>query len=218
MAYARKVKPTVEPPMARLSARDRERLLRAIHYLNMQELHGFCDAHDLAYRIRVESADGHRVRTRDLDRKGVVIDRVVHYLVTGARKPETVFPKAVVATAPLGRPPKPTDRVLYGRYRNGDPDILALMKGLTDGRFRFGAVAQEVLRACWSSGDAPTYGEFAVRWEQAVGEHDEPNPEWAYLSDLAHGTAGDDWKGKREREAQVALRLLREALGDRLVG
>jgi hypothetical protein len=92
------------------------------------------------------------------------------------------------------------------------------MKGLTDGRFRFGAVAQEVLRACWSSGDAPTYREFAVRWDEAVRDHDEPNPEWAYLSDLAHGTAGDGWKDKRVREARVALRLLRKATGERLVG
>jgi hypothetical protein len=54
-----------------------------------------------------------------------------------------------------------SDQVLYGRYKNHDPAILKLMKALTQGKFEFGAIAQEVLRDCWSRNEAPSYRTFA---------------------------------------------------------
>jgi hypothetical protein len=75
--------------------------------------------------------------------------------------------------------------VLYGRYRNGDEATLSLIQRLTGGRFAFGALAQEVLRAQWSQGTAPTFSEFADLWLTARAAHAGPNPEWAFLSDRA---------------------------------
>jgi hypothetical protein len=125
-------------------------------------------------------------------------------------KPATIFRKEVVATRDLGRAPVESDPVLYGQYKNRDAATLGLMKHLTDGKFEFGAIAQEVLRACWSRNHAPTHREFAKLWQQAVEDHSRPNPEWAFLSDRAAGTVGPDWKKLRNQKATAVLELLRK--------
>jgi hypothetical protein len=64
------------------------------------------------------------------------------------------------------------------------------------------------MREFWSSGKAPTYREFAAAWLRASQEHTEPNPEWAFLSDRARGTAEKDWKKLRVRKAAAVLKTL----------
>jgi hypothetical protein len=199
----------VKPPIAALAPDETDRLLADIYYLNTSELREFCDAHSIPYMIHIEGPDGRVTRSKDADRKGIVIDRILHFLKTGAIKPATVFRKEVVAAA-SSRAPIESDRVFYGRYRNRDAATLRLMKHLTGGKFEFGAMAQEVLRASWSRGEAPTYREFAVLWVRAVADHSRPNPEWAFLSDRAAGTAGSDWKKLRNRKAASVLASLRK--------
>ncbi len=199
----------MKPPIAALAADERKRVCADIYYLNLDELREFCDAHGIPYLIHVETPDGRLVRTRDADRKGIVIDRVLHFLKIGTVKPETVFRKEVVAAGERDGVPIESDKAVYGRYRNGDPETLRLMKRLTSGKFEFGAIAQEVLRACWSRNQAPTYREFARLWEQASAAHSKPNPEWAFLSDLARGTAGPDWKKTRNRKAAAVMSILK---------
>ena len=185
-------------------------MLRDITYLNMQELKLLCDAHGIPYAIHFEQA-GRIIRSRDLDRKGIVIDRLVHFLKTGTIRPATLFAASVVSSAKPKGAPKEGDRVLYGGYRNRDPATLRLMKRLTEGKFEFGASAQEVTRACWSKGRAPTYAEFARLWLKAVADHVKPNPEWAFLTDRAEGRAGADWTTVRNRKAADVLALLKKA-------
>ncbi len=81
-------------PLDKLSRSKRAELLENIYYLNLQELRGFCDAHAIPYVIYFEREDGRIRRSRDADRKGIVIDRVVHFLGTGSIKPRTVLRKA----------------------------------------------------------------------------------------------------------------------------
>src|SRR3984885_3351603 len=176
----------------------------------MRELHDFCDAHGIPYAIYFENQDGLVRKSRDLDRKGIVIDRVVYFLNTGSVKPPTVFAKTVVRFDAKRSPLAETDRVFYGGYKDTEPKMLALMKHLTGGKFEAGAIAQEVLRACWTRGEAPTYREFAKRWLKAREDHIEPNPEWAFLTDRAKGDAGKDWKALRIRKASAALALLKK--------
>jgi hypothetical protein len=198
----------VNPPLATLERHESERLLADIYYLNTTELRGFCNAHRIPYTIRIESPDGRFIRSKDADRKGIVIERVVHFLKTGAVKPATTFRRQVVSSKQPGRPPLESDPVRYGEYRNHDAVTLKLMKQLTDGKFEFGAIAQEVLRACWARNRAPTYREFARLWEREAADHSKPNPEWAFLTDLARGTAGRDWKKLRTQKAAAVLLLL----------
>ena len=77
--------------LAKLSDSERSELLQNIYYLNMRELHGFCDAHAISYAIYFESEDGRIRKSRDADRKGIVIDRVAHFLETGIIKPADRF-------------------------------------------------------------------------------------------------------------------------------
>ena len=199
----------MKPPIAALDSAEREQLLADVYYLNIAELRGFCTAHSIPFVIEIEAADGRRTRSKDIDRKGIVIDRILHFLNTGIVKPATVFRKEVVATRDLGRAPVESDPVLYGQYKNRDAATLKLMKHLTGGKFEFGAIAQEVLRACWSRNHAPSYSEFAKLWQEAVADHSRPNPEWAFLSDRAAGTAGPDWKKLRNKKAGEVLTLLK---------
>lgn len=200
----------MKPPIDALTSDERERLLTDIYYLNMAELRGFCDARRIPYAIAVEHQDGRVTQTRDADRKGIVIDRVLHFLRTGRVKPATIFRRPVVAAKPLGRAPIESDQILYRQYKNHDEATLRLMKHLTGGRFEFGAIAQETLRACWTRNEAPTYREFAKLWEKASADHSKPNPEWAFLTDLANGTAGKDWKKLRTQKAATVLSLLKK--------
>jgi hypothetical protein len=193
-----------------VSDREKAELLRDIYYLNMQELRDFCDANRIPYWIHFEAADGRVMKSRDGDRKGIVIDRVLHFLNTGIVKPRTLFPKSVVNVKPLSSAPTESDRVLYGQYKNGDSRILELLKGLTDGKFEAGAISQEVIRDCWTRKQAPTYREFAQLWMRASIDHKGPNPEWAYLSDLAKGTADRDWKKLRTKKAASVISILRK--------
>lgn len=198
----------MKPPLATLEPHETERLLADIYYLNTAELRGFCKAQRIPYMIQIESGDGLFTRSKDADRKGIVIDRIVHFLKTGNVKPATTFRKQVVSSKELGRAPLESDPVRYGEYKNHDAATLRLMKQLTDRKFEFGAIAQEVLRACWSRNQAPTYREFARLWEKAAADHSKPNPEWAFLTDLAQGTAGGDWKKLRNQKASAVLSLL----------
>ena len=90
------------------------------------------------------------------------------------------------------------------------PSFLELMKRLTNGAFEAGAISQEVLRGCWTRGEAPTYREFAKLWLMARADHTKPNPEWAFLTDRAKGIAGTDWKQMRIRKASAAIALLKK--------
>ena len=195
--------------LSSLSDTEKAELLRDIYYLNMQELREFCDANGIPYWIHFEADDGRAIKSRDADRKGIVIGRVVHFLNTGIVKPRTLFPRSVVSMKPSASAPTETDRVLFGQYKNRDSRTLELLKNLTDEKFEFGAIAQEVIRDCWSRNHAPTYREFAQLWLRASIDHKRPNPEWAYLSDLAKGAADSAWKTLRTKKAASVISLLK---------
>ena len=194
-----------------LSAADAEMVLENIFYLNMQELRELCDAYGIPYVIHLEAENGQTVKSRDMDRKAIVIDRILTFIKTGVTPPSTLFKKSVVSRAHLDRAPSEVDLVYYGQYRNHDPGILNLMKRLTDRKFEFGAVAQEVVRSFWARGKAPTYRQFAKSWLKAASQQPRPHPEWAFLTDLADGRAGADWKKTRVKIAERVLALLKRA-------
>lgn len=197
--------------MSKLTDAETRAILTYIYYLNMQELRSFCDEHAIPYLIRYEAQGDRIVKTRDGDRKAIVIDRILHFVNTGTVKPPTVFRLAVVRRERGTRPPVESERVYYGQYKNTDSKILALMKRLTSGEFEFGAIAQEVIRDYWTRGEAPTYTAFAKLWMRAKAAHTEPNPEWAFLTDRSKGTAGPDWKKLRTSKASRVIALLNKA-------
>ena len=86
--------------------------------------------------------------------------------------------------------------------------IAKIMNQLTDGQFKFGAIAQQVLHSNWSRGYAPTFHEFASFWLKAQKAHQRPNAEWAFLTDLSQGVSMQDWKKLRQEKAKTALKML----------
>ncbi len=185
-------------------------LLDDLNYLNTAEIKSFCKRHSIPWTIVIETPDGRRRKTRDDDRKGVILDRIRQFLLTGTVPPETCFPSAVVCRDPLPAQLRSDDRLYYGQYDKANPAMTALLKDLTAGRFRNGAIARILARDFWSRGHAPTFREFASAWIEASSAHTKPNPEWAFLSDRAAQGAVADWKKLRARRAARVLKLLAE--------
>jgi hypothetical protein len=202
-----------EPPISKLPKEKRHGLLDDLNYLNTAEIKRFCKRHSIPYTIAIETQDGSRKRTKEDDRKGIILNRIRHFLQSGVILEETLFPAAVVC---FDAPPQDLtagDRLFYGQYDKSSRSMIALLKRLTGGRFGNGAIARILAREFWSSGKAPTYREFASAWLRAVSEHTKPNPEWAFLSDRASKGAVKDWKKLRLAKASRVMKVLDQITG-----
>jgi len=86
---------------------------------------------------------------------------------------------------------------------------MGLLRDLTGGRFRDGAVARVLAMEFWTRGEAPTFREFARSWTKAKAEeHRLLTPAYAYLTDLRHQRSDGDWKALRKAKAKSALETL----------
>jgi hypothetical protein len=161
----------------------------------------------------VETAGGQTKATRDTDRKPVVLQRVRYFLATGEVLAATCLPAGIVRE---GAPPQglgPADRLYYRWYNKTYKPVMRLLEELTGGRFENGALARVLIMELWTSGQAPTFAEFADAW---VAAKDQPrdllSAEYAFLTDLQRGQAGPDWKAVRKGKAERVLALLDEIL------
>jgi hypothetical protein len=184
-------------------------LLDDLNYLNTAEITAFCKRRSIPYEIFVATADGTRKKTGERDRKGVMLDRIRHFLTTGAVLPETCFPASVVSFDADREPLAASERLLYGQYDKTNRALVTILKDLTGGKFKDGALARILLREFWSSGKAPTLEVYAAAWLRATREHTRPNPEWAFLSDRSNKRVDADWKQLRARKAKKVLKILR---------
>ena len=196
--------------ISHLSLAEQQELLDDLNYLNTAEIKAFCKRHSIPYALSYRTSKGRRRWTKEDDRKGVMLERVRHYLLTGVVLPETCFPAAVVSFDAQSEHLAAGDRLLYGQYAKTNRAMMAILRNLTDGKFKDGAIARILVRDYWSRGEAPTLEEFAAAWIRATREHKQPNPEWAFLSDRANKTAGDDWKGLRNKKAKKVLQILNQ--------
>jgi hypothetical protein len=193
-----------------LSHPDQLQLLEDLNYLNMGEIKAFCCKHSIPNSIWIETADGGRRKTKEDDRKGVILSRIRHYLRTGEILEATCFPVSVVCFEDLPKTIKPTDRLFYGQYDKKSSAMVALLEKLTDGQFKNGAVARILAREFWSKGIAPTFQDFALAWLKAKEDHKRPNPEWAFLSDRTDRKDTSNWKRIRTMKAKSVLKVLNE--------
>lgn len=196
--------------ISKLPRGKQQELLDDLNYLNISEIKSFCKRHSIPYRIAVGTKDGRRRLTRDDDRKGVMLDRIRHFLKTGVILKETCFQATVVCLDPLSDPITADDRLFYGQYEKTNRTMIALLKSLTEGQFENGAIARILARDFWSRGKAPTFREYASAWTHASREHLRPNPEWAFLSDRANNVAVPDWKNLRRQKASRVMKMLNQ--------
>jgi len=196
--------------ISKLTKGRQQELLDDLNYLNMSEIRSFCKRKSIPYRIAIETKDGGRRSTKDDDRKGVVLNRIRHFLQTGVILEETRFPASVVCFDPPAKNITADDRLFYGQYDKTNRTMITLLESLTDGQFRNGAIARIVARDFWDSGKAPTFREYAAAWVHASKGHTRPNPEWAFLSDRANKVAVQDWKKLRRYKAVKVMKVLNQ--------
>jgi hypothetical protein len=195
--------------LAQLTKKEHALLLEELNYLNLEEIRGFCSPRGIPYRVLAEYPNGKVKATKDTDRKPIVLARVRRYLSTGQTGRPTRIPAAIVREE---RPPArlgPHDRLYYRWYAKEFEGVMRLLRDLTAGRFRDGAVARIIAMEFWSRGQAPTFEQFARAWTKTRAEqHKLLTPEYAYLTDLQHQRAGDGWKALRTAKARSALATL----------
>jgi hypothetical protein len=195
--------------LSQLTTSEQARLLEELNYLNLEEIRGFCLERGIPYRIVAEYPDGKLKVTKDTDRKPIVLARLRRYLTTGrAGSPTRLSARIVRDDHPPARP-GPRDRLYYRWYAKEYDGVIRLLRHLTAGRFRDGAVARVLAMEFWTRGEAPTFEEFARAWTIAKAEQFRLlTPEYAYLTDLRHRRADGDWKALRKKKAMSALKML----------
>lgn len=95
---------------------------------------------------------------------------------------QTCYPASIVLTAQISDKKTPAaysamDCIFYRQHARGNRAMFSLLRPLTQGRFKDGAIARILLREFWSKGTAPTFAAFAAAWLQAVEDHPWPNSE-----------------------------------------
>jgi hypothetical protein len=195
--------------LSQLTKSQQARLREELNYMNLEEIRGFCSARGIPYRIVAEYPNGKVKATKDTDRKPIVLGRLRRYLTTGEVGQPTRISAAIVREenppARLG----PRDRLYYRWYAKEHKGVIQLLRDLTAGRFRDGAVARVLAMKFWTRGEAPTFEEFGRSWTKAKAEeHRLLTPEYAYLTDLKHQRANGDWKALRKAKAKSAMETL----------
>ena len=192
-----------------LSKPEQEKLFADLYYLNMGEIRSFCAKHSIPFKIFIETPSGKLKSTRDADRKKIVLERVRIFLETGDVKPATVFRQEVVDLDGLPEKIDENTRLFYGCYEKKNPEMIGLLKELTDGKFKNGAIARILCREFWSRGEAPTMKEYAIAWVKANEEYSlKQHPEAAFLTDRSRGAAGKNWKKVRKEKARRVIEVL----------
>lgn len=195
--------------LSQLTKSEQARLLEEMNYMNLEEIRGFCSERGIPFRIVAEYPNGKVRATKDTDRKPIVLARVRRYLTTGDAGQPTRIPATIVREEDPPARLQPRDRLYYRWYAKEFDGVMRLLRDLTGGRFREGAVARIVAMEFWTRGDAPTFEEFARAWTKTKAEQQRLlTPEYAYLTDLQHQRAGGDWKALRKAKAKSALKTL----------
>ena len=196
--------------LSQLTRAEQARLLEELNYMNLEEIRAFCAARAIPFRVVAEYSNGEVKATRDSDRKPIVLARVRHYLETGEVGRPTCIPGAIVRKEDPPQRPEARDRLYYRWYAREFDGVMRLLRALTGGRFKDGAVARVLAMQFWTRGEAPTLEAFALAWTKAKAEeHRLLTPEYAYLTDLQHQRADADWKAVRAAKAKSALATLR---------
>ena len=181
-------------------------LFKEMNYLNVKEYQGFCDKHKIPYHIHIEM-NGRLKNTGEKDRKNVVLARIRKFVATGKIEGPTVFAKHVVSFEKL-KNISPTTKLHFGQYDKKNAQFIKVMRSLTDGKFRDGAIARILIRDFWTDGKAPTLREYAKACLVSEVGYLENHPEAAYLTDRRANGPDADWKALRIKKAQSVLAVL----------
>lgn len=141
----------------------------ALYYLKVVELKGLCIQLGLPFN----------------GAKAEIIDRLRHFVATGAVLKPAVIPEISKAKKGLTYPLQPGTFMLQGAYKN-DAKTRAFFKELIGNHFHFTAFGIDWLNERWQQGNPPTYQEFADMWQKETKKRKkqkpDPKKEWAYIA------------------------------------
>lgn len=193
--------------LEKLLTKDKKELFDSLNYMKMEELKVFCDKQFIP-------TDG---------KKGVIIRRIKHYLITGKIVKTAPLPEKSKAKKTDVRLLKPTALILSGLYKNDD-ETRAFMKKLVGKHFHFTSYGQDWIKLKWEEGLPPTYAQFAKFWQDEFLRRKSPEykacpkDEWAYLNFLqrylklhpnaSRNEMASQWNKIRNVKANNAIKIL----------
>lgn len=185
--------------MQTLSQAQQQELFKALYFLKMPELKQACLLLGLA----------------PTGLKGQRIDRIKQFITTGSVLALPEIPLISRAQPRTEYPLHPETKILFGSFKN-DLRTRLFMQQLVGLDFHYTAFGMDWIKACWLSGQPPTYAMFAVYWRAEYagrkGRKPVPKQEWALLNFLQeHGhtpAARSAWKLEQARQATRAFELI----------
>lgn len=188
-----------------LTQAQRKTLFDAFNYMKMGEIKVFCNNYGIATS----------------GKKGQLLDRLKHYLLTGEMLQPKVIPAISKAKPEKDYPLKSSTLILQGAYKN-DLRTRIFFKKLIGEHFHFTAFGQDWIMNQWQQGKPPTYIEFATAWQKEYLKRKKakanPKKEWAYLNFLQryqkkHPKSSKKelalaWEAERQKYAKKAINVL----------
>jgi len=155
--------------------------------------------------------------------KKELIDRLVHYALTGKELPALKIPTISKAQRSTTYPLSPQTLMLYGVYKN-DYVTRQFFKQLIGNHFHFTAQGIDWLREQWLEGNPPTYAAFAKEWhdeyERNKNNKRPPKQEWAYIRfvqeyisqfpDASKKNITDAWEARRQEYIQKVRTIFKQ--------
>jgi hypothetical protein len=177
-----------------------------IYYLNISELKKVAAKYDIPIYVYLEQIDGTLKKSNMIEKKKEIIKKIIN-LLKYDKKPKKAIIKFKLIN--YDQPSKITAEsyIYFGQYKNGNKLIYKLMKRLTNDKFEFGVIAQNILYRSWIKGKLMTYGQLAKKWLKDIGN--EEHPEWQYIEFVRSGNSIKDWKRERYRIAQLILEIIK---------
>lgn len=173
-----------------------DEIVKYLVFLNMSQLKSICDNYKIYYNIFIEK-DNKIVKTSEVDHKETIINNISYYLKKKKVPPKTLYKKKIINFEKINKVSK-NDFIYYGQYKTTNKNILNLLKELTDGKFKFGAISQKIIRKTWKNNELITYENFAKLWEKENKKGDINYPELAYNQFMKkHGSTEEWYKHKK---------------------
>ena len=173
-----------------------DEIVKYLVFLNMSQLKSICDNYKIYYNIFIEK-DNKIVKTSEVDHKETIINNISYYLKKKKVPPKTLYKKKIINFEKINKVSK-NDFIYYGQYKTTNKNILNLLKELTDGKFKFGAISQKIIRKTWKNNELITYENFAKLWEKENKKGEINYPELAYNQFMKkHGSTEEWYKHKK---------------------
>ena len=168
-----------------------EEIVKYLVFLNMDQLKSICSNYGIYYNIFIER-NNNVIKTSEVDHKETIINNISYYLKKNKIPPKTLYKKKIVNFDKLKKISK-EDFIFYGQYKTTNKIILNLLKELTNGNFKFGAISQKIIRKIWKSNKLITYENFAKLWEKENEKGEINYPELAYNQFMKKYGSTEEW-------------------------